>query len=93
MPDGEVITFKNWYINYDHTRLENIEFADGTVWGSSQMLTSIEVEGQSNDVDTDAALGLLIQSFSSFDDSSDELDFTLDKRALIVTPIDNEALI
>ncbi len=82
LSDGQVITITNWY-SAGSSRIEQFEFADGTVWEASDIL---------NNVANQAALAQksfnqLIQAYSSFDDGTDDIELSQIRRDnLVITP-------
>lgn len=86
MSGGQVITVANREQN-GSTKIEFFEFADGSVWNADDIVGKIQIEGQNNIVDDSWALNLLVQSYSSFDDASEENDLNIDNRVLSSTPI------
>ena len=86
LSDGQVITIANWN-SANISRIEQFEFADGTVWESTDITNAMAIA--SGDVSSiDSNLNLLIQSYSSFDDASDESGGELSKeRYSIVLPV------
>ena len=44
MPDGQVVTIANWYQS-GSTRIEQFEFADGTLWLAADILTNMVISG------------------------------------------------
>ena len=104
LSDGYIITISNWYSS-NARRIEQFEFADGTVWEAVDIISNVSVETNkvpiSNQYSTDnqgelfseissidSNLNLLIQSYSSFDDVSDESGLELEKEKYsIVLPV------
>jgi Ca2+-binding RTX toxin-like protein/GH24 family phage-related lysozyme (muramidase) len=80
LPNGQVITITNWH-SLDSSRIEQFEFADGTVWEAADIISKISVTADvaavSEYSSIDANLNLLIQSHSSFGDMSDEAGMEL----------------
>jgi len=48
LSDGQVITIANWYSSYS-SRIEQFEFADGTVWESADILSNMVITGAEGD--------------------------------------------
>jgi len=60
MPDGQVVTITNWYSSYS-SRIEQLEFADGTLWQAADIISNMALNSESSPMDSE--LNLLIQSF------------------------------
>jgi len=48
LPDSQVITIIDWY-SADNSRIEQLEFADGTVWAVADILANMVVAGNDGD--------------------------------------------
>ncbi|MCP4985449.1 MAG: hypothetical protein GY928_05055, partial [Colwellia sp.] len=91
LSDGQVVTITNWYSSYT-SRIEQFEFADGTTWQAEDIINKAslfaDVTPVSNASSIDSNLNLLIQSYSGFDDVSDESGWELSKGGnSIVLPV------
>ena len=91
LSDGQVITIANWN-SANKSRLEQFEFADGTVWASADIISAMVItDTEVSSIDSN--LNLLIQSYSSFDDASDESGLELSKESYsIVLPVLEDAV-
>ncbi len=79
LADDHVITIANWN-SANKSRLEQFEFADGTVWTSAEIINKMEIVGTENSLIV-SNLNLLIQSYSSFDDGTDESGLELSQES------------
>lgn len=85
LSDGQVISIDNWY-STNSSRIEQIEFTDGTTWSAADIQSNMAV---TNNVEQllDVNLNILIQSYLSFDEVSDDSEFGFEGRKLpIIMP-------
>ncbi|KGJ88617.1 calcium-binding protein [Colwellia psychrerythraea] len=86
LSDEQVITLVNGY-SPNSLRIEQFEFSDGTVWETTDIFANIGLSTAESS-STDSNLNLLIQSYSSFDDASDDSGLELSKTSnSIVLPV------
>ena len=83
LSDGQVIIIANWY-HASSSRIEQFEFADGTVWGESDILNNIVNQAAF----VQKSFNQLIQAYSSFDDDADDVELAQIRRDnLVILPL------
>ena len=82
LSDGQVITIIDWY-SAGSSRIEQFEFADGTVWEASDILNNVANQAAS----AQKSFNQLIQAYSSFDDGTDDIELSqISRDNLVITP-------
>ena len=94
--DDQVVKIVNWF-QAGIGSIEQFEFADGTLWQTEDIINKASLAADVTPVSEvssiDSNLNLLIQSYSGFDDASDESGLELSKGGnSIVLPVLESAM-